>query len=92
VDAVLIERSFTAESLYQVALNLKPPPGILEALHEIPDRILNSNAYKSIVESKSERDATTVYHDLSTFSSILLPTKLDDVIMSPSILQVGSVR
>jgi len=89
-DAVLIERSFTAESLYQVALNLKPPPGLLESLEEIPEKILTSNTYLSLMQNHESSLTAGANFDLSTFSSILLPSTLESVTMSEPLIQVIS--
>jgi len=87
VDAILIEKSFNAESLYQVSLNLNPPEGLIESLEEIPEKVRNLEAFQTALISKSVKIMKSEY-DLSTFSSILLPTKLDDVVLSPSLIQV----
>lgn len=93
VEAILIEKSFAPEGLTQISLNLKPPPGLLEELEEIPDAIRDLAVYRESVDLQTESQMVGESDiDLSTFSSIIFPMKAEDVKMSPEVIEETNLR
>lgn len=92
VEALLIEKSFVPEGMYNnVALNLKPPQNLLEDLQHVPDKIKNLDEYLKCVSLQPPSSNVALgssNFDLTTFSSILLPMNMEEVTMNPNVIEV----
>ncbi|OXA58109.1 Breast cancer anti-estrogen resistance protein 3 [Folsomia candida] len=91
VEALLIEKSFVPEGMYNnVALNLKPPQNLLEDLQHVPDKIKNLDEYLKCVSLQPPSSNVALgssNFDLTTFSSILLPMNMEEVTMNPNVIE-----
>lgn len=84
-DKSSIASSVHSDILSQASLDLRAPEGLLEELACVPDKILRSGAVKAM------KDLVPVHNsnfDLSEISSIILPTKIEESVLNPTIIQV----
>jgi len=85
LHSIASDKSGHSDISGQVSLDLRPPTGLLEELSYIPEKIMGSDSIKAIQEL---RPAHKSNFDLSNISSIILPTKMEDSVLSPSVIQV----
>ncbi|CAL8137986.1 unnamed protein product [Orchesella dallaii] len=89
LHSIASDKSGHSDILSQVSLDLRPPAGLLEELEYIPEKILRSDAIKGIQELGPAHKSN---FDLSNISSIILPTKMEDCVLSPSVIQTVNTR
>lgn len=90
LHSIASDKSTHSDILSQISLDLRAPTGLLEELAHIPDKILRSDSVKAIRRNLEPVQKSNF--DLSNVSSIILPTKVEDSVLNPSIIQVCSYQ